>query len=120
MTAARDSLLERIRAAIKAAQDAGYAQAQAEIEVELAEDRARARREEVHALLAELAALGPDDAPPLPMVMHCPKCSAQHVDEGEFETIPHRAHLCASCGHTWQPCARPTVGVRSLEEGTRP
>lgn len=57
--------------------------------------------------------------PPLALVIHCPRCGAQHVDEGEFAERPHRAHLCAGCGETWQPCALPTVGVRSIEEGPR-
>ena len=51
---------------------------------------------------------------PIPMVLHCPQCGKQHVDEGEWETRQHRSHLCAECGTIWRPCAFNTVGVRRL------
>lgn len=50
------------------------------------------------------------------LILHCPKCGAQHVDEGEWATRPHKTHLCAACGHEWRPKGTPTVGVRALSE----
>lgn len=52
---------------------------------------------------------------PIPFILYCPRCHAQHVDEGEWATRPHRTHLCASCGAEWRPCALATVGVREIE-----
>jgi len=56
--------------------------------------------------------------PPIPMVLHCPKCHVQHVDRGEWATPAkaHRKHLCEACGHTWKPSAAATVGVEKLSE----
>lgn len=52
---------------------------------------------------------------PVPMILHCPKCKAQHIDKGIFATTRvHRTHLCASCGHTWCPYDKATVGVATL------
>lgn len=52
---------------------------------------------------------------PVPMVLHCPKCSKQHLDEGEYRHVIHKTHLCLFCGHEWRPAKVPTVGVRALE-----
>jgi len=51
---------------------------------------------------------------PLSMLLHCPGCMARHVDEGEFATKPHHTHACQSCGFTWRPALRATVGVQFL------
>lgn len=48
---------------------------------------------------------------PIPLILHCPKCEHQHVDEGEWATKPHKTHLCAFCKHEWRPSDEPTVGV---------
>jgi hypothetical protein len=48
---------------------------------------------------------------PIPMVLHCPDCKTQHVDEDEWKTKVHRTHLCANCKKEWQPSLCPTVGV---------
>ncbi len=52
-------------------------------------------------------------SPPLPMVLHCPKCGFQHVDAPgpNWDNRPHRSHLCADCGFTWRPADIETVGV---------
>jgi hypothetical protein len=52
-------------------------------------------------------------ADPIPMVLHCPACGWQHIDEpkGDWTNPPHRSHLCAGCGHIWRPFDFPTVGV---------
>lgn len=49
---------------------------------------------------------------PLTMVLHCPACDMQHIDEGA--TKPHRTHQCQGCKHEWQPADVPTVGVKSI------
>jgi len=53
---------------------------------------------------------------PIPMVLHCPKCGYQHVDEGEWTTTFHRTHLCLRCKHEWRPAAINTVGILALPE----
>lgn len=55
---------------------------------------------------------------PVPIVLTCPLCKQQHVDEGEWMTRAHRTHRCVygpfgkGCGHEWQPSNVATVGVR--------
>lgn len=51
---------------------------------------------------------------PVPMLLHCPLCSARHVDVGEFETKVHHTHACQGCGHVWRPAIVATVGVQFL------
>lgn len=52
------------------------------------------------------------------MVLHCPKCRFQHVDEPEPETgwenPPHRSHLCKACLTVWRPADCYTTGVASI------
>jgi hypothetical protein len=51
---------------------------------------------------------------PEPMVLVCPRCSAQHEDFGEFAHRPHRTHRthrCLFCKHEWRPFLHTTVGV---------
>lgn len=64
-----------------------------------------------------------DTLVPLDMVLHCPACGKQHIDEPEGEgddgattkrpdvwtNPPHRSHLCAGCGHIWRPADVPTA-----------
>lgn len=50
----------------------------------------------------------------IPILLHCPLCSARHIDEGDFATKVHHTHACQSCGHCWRPAVVPTVGVRFL------
>ncbi len=71
---------------------------------------------------------------PIDMVLFCPACGVQHVDEPEQAVLkyggsgasvitnpdrwtnpPHRSHLCASCGHIWRPADVPTNGVASIK-----
>jgi len=57
---------------------------------------------------------------PIPMVLHCPSCHAQHIDEPDERTPdwtnpPHRSHLCHSCGTIWRPADVATVGVRAIQ-----
>jgi hypothetical protein len=53
---------------------------------------------------------------PIPMILHCPECGHQHIDEGEWATRPHKNHLCQFCDHLWKPAIIPTVGVINLSE----
>lgn len=53
---------------------------------------------------------------PVPIALHCPKCSTEHVDRDEWATKPHRTHLCEKCGNEWQPCDFDSVGVASNPE----
>lgn len=79
------------------------------------------------------------DAPPIDMVLHCPACGLQHIDQPETDaeyterlhesswwdlggdkparwTNPHhKSHECrkihGGCGHIWRPADVPTNGV---------
>lgn len=57
---------------------------------------------------------------PIPMILFCPSCHAQHIDGPEPATgwtnPPHRKHLCGACGAIFEPAKVNTVGVESLEE----
>ena len=66
-----------------------------------------------------------DAAAPIPMVLHCPECGLQHVDEAVAErdedgrqigwtNPPHRSHLCHGCGCIWRPCDVATEGVSAI------
>lgn len=50
---------------------------------------------------------------PIDMVLYCPKCGLQHIDEPSesWDNPPHKSHLCHRCGLIWRPCDRPTNGV---------
>lgn len=59
---------------------------------------------------------------PIDMILHCPKCHVQHIDEagGEWDgkawdNPPHKSHLCLACGHIWRPADVPTNGVAATK-----
>lgn len=54
---------------------------------------------------------------PIPMVLHCPMCLVQHVDEpsATWDNPPHRSHQCQNCGHIWRPADVATTGVPAIE-----
>lgn len=56
---------------------------------------------------------------PIPMVLFCPACTAQHIDapqpEKDWDNPPHRSHECQFCGHIWRPADVPTTGVAAIE-----
>ena len=67
----------------------------------------------------ELAAKLAEAEAPVPIVLVCPLCETQHIDEGEWATTRHhKTHQCVDgpfgpgCGYQWRPCNRATVGVR--------
>ncbi len=59
----------------------------------------------------------PPIAAPVPMVLHCPKCGAQHVDAPSpgWDNPPHKSHLCHGCGCIWRPADVETTGVAAIE-----
>lgn len=50
---------------------------------------------------------------PIDMIIYCPRCGGQHIDEpdGGGTNPPHRSHLCHECGCVWRPADVPTNGV---------
>ena len=57
---------------------------------------------------------------PIKMLLWCPKCHEQHIDEPDERTPdwtnpPHRSHLCHECGTIWRPADVPTEGVVQIE-----
>lgn len=46
------------------------------------------------------------------MPLYCPSCGKAHLDEGEWETRPHRTHLCLFCATEWRLTVR---GYRPAE-----
>jgi hypothetical protein len=78
-----------------------------------------------------------DGGAPIDMVLFCPKCGAQHVDEADppitvleatlrahplaipapprWTNPPHRSHLCHVCETVWRPADVPTNGVVSVK-----
>lgn len=71
-------------------------------------------------------------APPVDMLLFCPNCAEQHVDEARPDVcetcggneagcscktfspwlnLPHKSHRCTSCNHVWRPADVPTNGV---------
>ena len=55
---------------------------------------------------------------PVPMLLFCPRCLAQHIDapqpEKDWTNPPHRSHECQDCGHVWRPADVPTTGVATI------
>ncbi len=51
---------------------------------------------------------------PIPMLLRCPVCHTRHIDEGSFETSPHKTHACQKCGEHFRPSNEYTVGVQFL------
>lgn len=81
--------------------------------------------------LAEAAVTIRQLSQPIDMVLFCPNCGMQHIDEPEDEidmqcntnrvvgtmwtNPPHRSHLCHGCGHIWRPADVPTNGVQAIQ-----
>lgn len=49
----------------------------------------------------------------IPMILHCPN-GHRHIDEGDFEHVPHHTHACQVCGIVWRPAKVNTHGVQFL------
>lgn len=60
-------------------------------------------------------------ATPVDMILHCPQCHTQHVDQPQivdgamWTNPPHRSHLCNHCGHIWRPADIATNGVLFIQ-----
>ena len=69
---------------------------------------------------------------PIDMILHCPACLEQHIDEPEMHAQivdgvdvgddvegwtnpPHRSHLCQHCGFQWRPADVATNGVAKIK-----
>lgn len=48
---------------------------------------------------------------PRHLVMNCPRCGIQHIDQNEWATKQHKTHQCQACGFEWRPYDYPTFGV---------
>lgn len=82
------------------------------------------------------------EAKPIDMILHCPNCGKQHIDEPKACTMgmecgsvgvcyaaamgepdrcdawanePHRSHLCHGCGYIWRPADVATNGVKGIK-----
>ena len=59
-----------------------------------------------------------EPAAPIDMVLFCPKCGMQHIDDDTNFQEVHRSHLCrqkdAGCGHIWRPADVATNGVKAV------
>jgi len=56
---------------------------------------------------------------PINMLLWCPQCHTQHVDEPDartegWNTPLHRSHLCHNCGTIWRPADIPTNGIVAI------
>lgn len=56
---------------------------------------------------------------PVPMILFCPRCGAQHIDQPNAErqwfNPPHRSHECQKCKCVWRPADICTTGVLAIE-----
>jgi hypothetical protein len=81
------------------------------------------------------------EAKPIDILLFCPNCAEQHIDEAKpdiCETCgfdvhsckcgtftawlnpPHKSHRCEECNHVWRPADVPTNGVRAIQtKGSR-
>jgi hypothetical protein len=85
---------------------------------------------------AEMALRWNAHGAPIPMVLHCPRCQAQHVDVAKPDACetcglgeadcpcptfapwlnpPHNSHRCANCNTVWRPADVPTNGVAQAQ-----
>lgn len=81
---------------------------------------ARDNLAEIVEFLLDHARQSVESTEPIPLILFCPACGHQHIDEGEWATKPHKTHLCEACETDWRPSMKPTVGVRMLEETGAP
>lgn len=72
---------------------------------------------------------------PIPMILNCPNCGMQHVDESKPDVCercgksqadcscskftawlnpPHKSHRCGACNTVWRPADVATVGVERI------
>lgn len=60
----------------------------------------------------------PSSTRPIDMLLFCPRCDKQHIDEAEPEkgwtNPPHATHTCKFCGLNWRPSNALTNGASGL------
>lgn len=96
-------------------------------------------------VIAKNAVVFATDLEPIPMVLYCPACGAQHIDKADplcentagcafgahgpngetqcgycgspppWSNPPHRSHECQKCHFTFRPADVPTTGVERIE-----
>ncbi len=79
----------------------------------------RAAMERVRQDLSSSAG-GGGNAQAIDMILFCPRCGHQHIDEPDERTPdwtnpPHRSHLCHHCEFIWRPADIATNGVREIK-----
>lgn len=63
--------------------------------------------------MERLKQLSAENEKPLELLVICPRCKEQHIDEGRFAVEPHKNHSCQSCGLTFQVAAHhESIGVQ--------
>jgi hypothetical protein len=87
------------------------------------EEIARVRRfgddvEYVRADLIPDTSLVTSPQKPIEMILYCPFCGEQHIDEPKpdigWNDPPHRSHECQKCKRVWRPADVATRGVRDI------
>jgi hypothetical protein len=65
---------------------------------------------------AELIAMRVEQRLVIDMIIFCPRCGTQHVDEPtpEWSNPPHKSHLCLYCKWIFRVSDVPTNGVREI------
>ncbi len=107
--------VERLRAELEAIRDW---EPDPDIDVDPYQQIAGHARRAARNALTTPSAVGEPE--PIPMLLYCPKCGAQHVDEPDERTPgwtnpPHCSHLCHRCGCIWRPADVATVGVATIQ-----
>jgi hypothetical protein len=79
---------------------------------------------EAELIVRDLNELSTMEVVPEPMLIFCPVCHRQHVDEPDpaqgWDNPPHNSHLCHGCGHTFRLADMPTTGVANIKtKGSR-
>lgn len=72
-------------------------------------------KEDVNRHIQRIAAALEKSEPLLELLLHCPRCLKQHVDEGHFATHPHKVHACQFCGLGFVASKQPSVGVQFFD-----
>ena len=57
---------------------------------------------------------------PLELLIICPRCLKQHVDEGRFAKDPHKIHSCQFCGLGFVVSKQPSIGVQFFDGWKNP
>lgn len=73
--------------------------------------------------MTHIAATRGEENTPIDMILYCPACHEQHIDEPQPEknwtNPPHREHECQRCEFRWKPSNYPTNGVAKIAEKHR-